>query len=142
MKYLLNWWLINGKSVWKIITLQEFDLDFSTPKSKKVLILTKFIANFSSNIKDPLLIDNFLDDQLFLISCADPWYKYILTYFCIKKFLHISLGMITSVSFTKPPSISLLETFYIFSDSIQSCIKVSHLRRMSGSLVISIVVHI
>jgi hypothetical protein len=49
MQYLLSRRQINGKFARWIIILQEYDLEFSTPKSKKALILIELITTFPSD---------------------------------------------------------------------------------------------
>jgi hypothetical protein len=45
MSFLLSQWVINGKYACWIIILQDFDLEFVTPKKKKSLSLVEFIYN-------------------------------------------------------------------------------------------------
>ena len=48
MLYLLSRWIINGKFTHWIVILQEFDLEFATPKSNKALVLAEFLSNLPS----------------------------------------------------------------------------------------------
>jgi hypothetical protein len=72
--------MINGKFACWIIILQEYDLEFTTPKRKKSLVLTKLLVDFPYNSSDPLVNEDFPDENLFLISFEDPWYNDILVY--------------------------------------------------------------
>jgi hypothetical protein len=71
---------INGKFARWIIILQEYDLEFTTPKRKKSLVLTELLVDFPSNSSDPPVNEDFPDEHLFLISSTDPWYDDILVY--------------------------------------------------------------
>jgi hypothetical protein len=48
MQYLLIRRQVNGKFAQWIVILQEYDLDFSTPKSKKALILAELVTALPS----------------------------------------------------------------------------------------------
>jgi len=50
MLYLLSQCVITGKVTHWIVILQEYDLEFITPKSKKVLALAEFISDFPSDV--------------------------------------------------------------------------------------------
>jgi hypothetical protein len=86
MHYLLSHRQINGKFSRWIVILQEYDLDFTTPKRKKSLILSELLVDFPSDSADPPVNENFLDEHLFLISSTDPWYDDILVYLHTQKF--------------------------------------------------------
>jgi hypothetical protein len=80
MHYFLNRRQINGKfSPW-IIILQEYDLEFSTPKRKKALILVELIRTFPSDTTSTPLNTDFPIKHLFYIPSDDPWYDDILVY--------------------------------------------------------------
>jgi hypothetical protein len=58
MQYLLSR-QINGKKFGWIVILQEYDLEFSTPKRKKFLVLVKLIMDFPSDAKASLVNEDF-----------------------------------------------------------------------------------
>jgi hypothetical protein len=86
MQYLLSRRQINGKFSRWIVILQEYDLEFSTPKSKKALILTELVTTFPSDtISTPVNID-FPDEHLFYITSDDPWYDDLVVYLQTQNF--------------------------------------------------------
>lgn len=60
--------------------LQEFDLKFTTTKSKKSLVFVELMIGIPRVIEEPIIVDSLLDESLFLIDSSDPWYKYIIIY--------------------------------------------------------------
>jgi hypothetical protein len=86
MHYLLNQCQINGKFSSWIVIFQEFDLEFTTPKSKKPLVLAEFNSDFPSDTKGTLVNTNFLDEHMFIISSDDPWYHDVFIYLHSQKF--------------------------------------------------------
>jgi hypothetical protein len=86
MQYFLNHQRINGKFARWIIILQEYDLEFSTPKSKKALILTELIMAFPSDTTSTHVNTDFPDEHLFYITSDDPWYGDLLVYLQTQKF--------------------------------------------------------
>jgi hypothetical protein len=73
MQYLLSCRQINGKFARWIVILQEYDLEFSTPKRKKALILAKLVMAFPSNTTSAPVNTDFPDEHLFYIISDDPW---------------------------------------------------------------------
>jgi hypothetical protein len=65
---------MNKKLSHWIVILQEHELEFTTPKRKKYLVLTEILVDFPYNSSNPLFNEDFPDEKLFLISFADPWY--------------------------------------------------------------------
>jgi hypothetical protein len=63
-----------------IIILQEYNLDFSTPKTKKSLVLSELIMMFPSDAKGSPIHMDFLDEHLFSIPLDDPSYGNLLIY--------------------------------------------------------------
>jgi hypothetical protein len=86
MQYLLSRRQINGKFSRWIIILQEYDLKFSTPKSKKSLILAELITTFPSDTTSAPVNTDFPDEHLFYITSDDPWYDDLLVYLRTQKF--------------------------------------------------------
>jgi hypothetical protein len=86
MQYLLSRWQINGKFSRWIVILQEYDLDFSTPKSKKDLVLAKLVMAFPSDITSAPVNTNFPNEHLFYITSDDPWYNNLLIYLRTQNF--------------------------------------------------------
>lgn len=72
MTFLLSLWIINGKYACWILILQEFDLEFVMPKSKKYLALAEFISELPTGARDPLVNDEIPDEHLFVITSDDP----------------------------------------------------------------------
>jgi hypothetical protein len=91
MQYFLSRRKINGKFTRWIVILEEYDIEFSTCKSKKVLVLAKLITNFPSNAKASPVNTDFPEEHLFFIPFDDPWYGNLLIYLRTQKFgSHIS----------------------------------------------------
>jgi hypothetical protein len=80
MQYLLSCRKINDKFARWIVVLQKYDLEFSTPKSKKALILTKIVTALPSDTTSAPVNTDFLDEHLFYITSDDPWYGDLLIY--------------------------------------------------------------
>jgi hypothetical protein len=86
MQYLLSRRKINGKFARWIVILQEYDLEFSTPKRKKSLVLAELVTAFPSDITSAPINTNFPDEHLFYITLDDPWYDDLLIYLRTQKF--------------------------------------------------------
>jgi hypothetical protein len=80
MQYFLNRRQVNGKFTQWIVILQEYDLDFSTPKSNKALILAELVTTLPSNTTSAPVNIDFPDEHLFYITLDDPWYGDLLVY--------------------------------------------------------------
>jgi hypothetical protein len=65
MKYLLSHRQVNGKFARWIIILQEYDLEFSTPKSKKALVLAELVTTLPSDTPSTPSILTFLTNISF-----------------------------------------------------------------------------
>jgi hypothetical protein len=113
MQYLHSRRKIHGKFARWIIILQEYDLEFSTPKRKKSLILTKLVMAFPSDTTSAPLNTDFPDEHLFISlqmilgtvtssSTSEP--KILIT---------TSHEMIIVVFATSPRAISSSEISYI-----------------------------
>lgn len=87
MQYILIRHIINGKYARWVVIIQEYDLEFSTPKRKKSLAISEMITNLPSGTRDPPLHDHMTNEHLFHISSSDEWYGDILTYLCTQKFM-------------------------------------------------------
>ena len=72
--------MIGGKYNKWIVILQEFDLEFVSPKPNKSLIFTELISDFLSLKEEEVYEDTFVDEHIFLISNLDPWYGDIIVY--------------------------------------------------------------
>jgi hypothetical protein len=79
-QYVLTRCIIGGKYNKWIVILQEFDLDFSSVKSKKSLVFAELMSDFPRMDEDIFHDDSFIDEHIFLISSSDPWYGDILIY--------------------------------------------------------------
>ena len=71
---------IRGKYNKWIVIFQEFDLEFVSVKSKKLLIFAELISDFLNLVGEEVYEDSFVDENIFLISTLDPWYGYIIVY--------------------------------------------------------------
>ena len=86
MQYFLSRRQVNGKFARWIVILQEYDLEFSTLKSKKALILSKLVTTLPSDTTSTPVSTNFPDEHLFYITSDDPWYDDLLVYLQTQKF--------------------------------------------------------
>lgn len=72
MTYILSRQLLGGKYSKWIVILQEFNLEFTTAKSKKSLAFGELLCSFPSLTAPSPLEDHIPDETLFLISTLDP----------------------------------------------------------------------
>ena len=72
--------MIGGKCNKWIVILQEFDLEFVSAISKKLLIFEELESDFPSETEDLVCEDTFFDEHIFSISTLDPWYGDIIIY--------------------------------------------------------------
>ena len=72
--------MIGGKYNKWIVIFQEFDLEFISVKSKKLLIFVEIISDFPSVEEEEAYEDTFVNEHIFLISTLDPWYGDIIIY--------------------------------------------------------------
>lgn len=86
MQYILGRRFLNGKYSWWVVILQEYDLEFSTPKSMKALAIVEMITDLPSGTRDPPLDEQLTNEHLFHISSSNEWYGDILTYVRMQKF--------------------------------------------------------
>jgi hypothetical protein len=86
MQYLLSRRQVNSKFTQWIIILQEYNLEFSTPKSKKALILAELVTALPSDTTSAPVNTDFPDEHLFYITSNDPWYRDLLVYLRTQKF--------------------------------------------------------
>jgi hypothetical protein len=86
MQYLLSRWQVNDKFSQWIIILQEYDLEFSTPKSKKALVLAEIVTTLPSDTTSAPVNTDFPDEHLFYITSDDPWYGDLLIYLQTQNF--------------------------------------------------------
>ena len=86
MWYLLSHRLLQGRAAKWVVVLQEFDLEFVSPKSTKALTLATLMTDLPPLTMSSPPKDDLPDDFLFVISTDDPWYGYILLYLRTQKF--------------------------------------------------------
>jgi hypothetical protein len=86
MQYFLSHRQVNRKFARWTIILHEYDLEFSTPKSKKVLILAKLVTTLPFDTTSAPVNTDFPDEHLFYITSYDPWYDDLLIYLQNQKF--------------------------------------------------------
>ena len=86
MWYLLSCCLLQGRAAKWVVILQEFDLEFVSPKSTKALALATLMTNLPPLTASSPPKDDLPDDFLFVISTDDPWYGDILLYLRMQKF--------------------------------------------------------
>jgi hypothetical protein len=114
MQYLLRRRQINGKFSRWIVIVQEYDLEFSTPKRKKDLILAEHIMAFPSDITSPPVNTNLPDEHLFFLSPQMTLGMAIfLSIYEHKNLETTSLEMIVDVFFTRHLATSSSGTSYI-----------------------------
>jgi hypothetical protein len=77
---------VNGKFARWIFILQEYDLECSTHKSKKSLILTELVTTLPSNTTSAPVNIDFPDEHLFYITSDDPWYDDLLVHLRTQNF--------------------------------------------------------
>jgi len=80
MTYILSRQLLGGKYSKWIVILQEFDMEFTTAKSKKSLVFAELLCSLPSSSTPSYSEDHIPDETLFLISTLDPWYGDIIIY--------------------------------------------------------------
>ena len=80
MRYLLSYRILQGRAAKWVVVLQEFDLDFVSPKSTKALMLAMLMTDIPPLTVSSPPKDDLPDDFLFIISTDDEWYGDILLY--------------------------------------------------------------
>jgi hypothetical protein len=113
MQYFLSCQQINGKFAQWIVILQEYNLEFSTPKRKKSLILTELVTSFPSDATSAPINIDFPDEHLFYITSDDLGTATSSSTFEPKSSVTTSHEMIVAISAIRPPSISSSEISYI-----------------------------
>ena len=86
MWYLLSRRLLQGRAAKWVVVLQEFDLEFVSPKSIKELVLAALMIDMPPLTVSSPPRDDLPDDFLFVISTEDPWHGDILLYLHTQKF--------------------------------------------------------
>jgi hypothetical protein len=86
MQYLLSRRQINEKFARWIVILQDYDLEFSTHKSKKALVLAELVMTLPSETTSAPINTEFPEENLFYITSDDPWYGDLLVYLRTQKF--------------------------------------------------------
>ena len=74
MSYLLSHFLLQGHVSKWIVILQEFDLEFVSPKRTKALALATLMTYLPPLSASPPIMVNLPNELLFFISTDDPWY--------------------------------------------------------------------
>jgi hypothetical protein len=91
MQYFLSHRQVNVKFSQWIVILQEYDLKFSTLKSKKALILVELFTTLASDTTNAPVNTDFPDEHLFYITLDDVWYDDLLVYLRTQNFInHLS----------------------------------------------------
>lgn len=80
MQFILTQRIVGGKYAKWMVILQEFDLEFATSKSKMSLAFAELMCDLPSTIEPRLLDESILDESIFLIDSADPWYGDVIVY--------------------------------------------------------------
>eukprot|EP00253_Pinus_taeda_P034342 PITA_34342 len=75
MTYIFSCQLLGGKYSKWIVILQEFDLEFTTTKSKESLVFAELLCSLPSVTARSQLEDHIPNETLFLISTLDPWHN-------------------------------------------------------------------
>ena len=68
MAFLLSRHILSGKYTRWVVILQEFNLEFVTPKINKGLALAKLISELPTGTQDPPINDALPDEHLFAIT--------------------------------------------------------------------------
>jgi hypothetical protein len=71
-EYILTRHIIGGKYNKWIVILQEFDLDFTSAKSKKSLVFAELISDFPRLDEDVIHVYSLADEHIFLVSTSNP----------------------------------------------------------------------
>ena len=71
MQYILSCQILGGRYSKWIVILQEFDLDFTTAKSKKSLVFAELMAGLPRVTEESVALDSLPDEFLFLIDSFD-----------------------------------------------------------------------
>jgi hypothetical protein len=79
-QYMLTRWVIGVNISRWIVILQEFDLDFVSPKSKKSLVFAELILELPVELGHVIPKEFPIKRDMFLIASSDPWYEDILVY--------------------------------------------------------------
>ena len=79
-QFILTRRMIGGEYNKCILILQDFDLKFVLANSKKSLIFAELISDFPNLDEGEVHEDSLIDEHIFLISIADPWYRDIIVY--------------------------------------------------------------
>jgi hypothetical protein len=80
LQYIFSCQILGGRYFKWIFLLQEFDLEFSTPKSKKSLTFTELMIDLPRAFDEYMVQDLLHDESLFLIDFSNTWYGDILIY--------------------------------------------------------------
>jgi hypothetical protein len=80
MYHILTHQLLGGKYSKWIAILQEFDLEFSKSKAKKLFVFAELIFDLPHTNDDTEPSDSLHDESLFLNITFDPWYGDIILY--------------------------------------------------------------
>jgi hypothetical protein len=80
MEYILSHQILAGRYSNWIVLLQEFDLKFSNPKSKKSLIFAELMIDLPQAFDESVVQYLLPDESMFLIESYNPWYGDILIY--------------------------------------------------------------
>ena len=86
MRYLLSHRLLQGRVAKWVVILQEFDLEFVSPKSTKALTLATLMTDLPPLTVSAPPEDDLPDKFLFVTSREDPWYGDILLYLRMQNF--------------------------------------------------------
>jgi hypothetical protein len=113
MQYLLSRRQVNGKFSHWIIILQEYDLEFSTPKSKKALVLAELVTTLPSTPPVPPSTPTFLTNISFTSLPMILGMATFSSTYELKSLVTTYHEMIVDVFAIRPPTISSSETSYI-----------------------------
>jgi len=86
MMYILSRQLLGGKYSKWIVILKEFELEFTTAKSKKYLIFAELLCSLPSPNTPSRSEDHIPDESLFFISTLSPWYVDVIVYLQMSSF--------------------------------------------------------
>ena len=96
-----------------VLLLQEFDLEIKDKKSSDNVIIDHLsrLEKIAEKEKDTDIAENFLDEQLFLLSVQTPWYADIVNY--------LACGVVPSkLSYQQKRKLRIDSRFYIWDDPL------------------------
>ena len=86
MQYIVSFQILGSMYSKWIVILQEFNLEFTTTKSKKSLVFAELMVGLPRVIEEFLDLDSLPNESLFLIESSNLWYGDIIIYLQAQRF--------------------------------------------------------